>query len=244
MQLKLTRSQREGGVVSKSVIFCLDARIQLAPEEQTNVNRYKLGSQVIYNSEASKRHLDAQRAALGTGTAGGIAKSFVSLAMAALNLNITINGLQRGQHIECKSLDELLGAEEALMEACQNLRAYLDTAASFDGREVLVEFTGKEPAIVSTAPPPMLLAPASSPASVPPPVSDLPMTDVSALAPDLRAGSMAALMPGASDYPPSNPFDDTLAQARRFWQLATQSQKVLVVVGGIVVLILLLRSCS
>ena len=33
------------------------------------------------------------------GTAGGIARSFLSLAMAALNLNITISGLQRGQHI-------------------------------------------------------------------------------------------------------------------------------------------------
>jgi len=222
------------------VIFCLDARIQLTPEEQANVNRYKLGSQVIYNSEASKRHLAKSETAQSTGTAGGIAKSFVSLAMAALNLNITINGLQRGQHIECKSLDELLGAEEALMEACKNLRAYLDTAASFDGREVLVDFSGKEPAVVSTAPPPMLAAPSPQTAS-PPPVYEA--------APEAPGAvpSLAPVPPYQSppDYSPSsNPFDDILAQARRFWSSATQNQKILVIVGGIVVLILLLRSCS
>jgi len=240
VQLKLTRSQREGGVVSKSVIFSLDARIQLTPEEQANVNRYKLGSQVIYNSEASKRHLAKSEAAQSAGTAGGIAKSFVSLAMAALNLNITINGLQRGQHIECKSLDELLGAEEALMEACQNLRAYLDTAASFDGREVLVDFSGKEPAVVSTAPPPMLVAP--SPMTTPPP----PVYEAAPEAPEAAPGA-AATPPYQSppDYSSgSNPSDDILAQARRFWSSATQNQKILIIVGEVVVFVLLLRSCS
>ena len=165
MQLKLVRSQRESGVISKSVIFCLDARVQLTAEEQASINKYKLGGQVIYNSEASKRHLDAHQGALASGTAGGIAKSFVSLAMAALNLNITINGLQNGQHIECKSLDELLAAEAALMEACTNLRAFLDTAATFDGREVLIDFNGKEPALVSAAPPPMLVVPGQAAAA-------------------------------------------------------------------------------
>ncbi len=151
MQLKLVRSQREGGVISKSLIFCLDARVQLTADEQASVNRYKLGGQVIYNSEASKRHLDAHQGALATGTAGGIARGFVSLAMAALNLNMTINGLQQGQHIECKSLDEVLAAEDALMTACRNLKAYLDTAVTFDGREVLFDFDGEEPSAVSGA---------------------------------------------------------------------------------------------
>lgn len=241
MQLKLTRSQREGGVVSKSVIFCLDARVQLTAEEQANVSRYKLGSQVIYNSEASKRHLAKSEALQSTGTAGGLAKSFVSLAMAALNLNITINGLQRGQHIECKSLDELLSAEEALMEACQNLRAYLDTAASFDGREVLVDFSGKEPAVVSTAPPPMLAAP--SPQTAPPPsVYEAPAPE----APGTAPGAASALpYQSPPNYASStNPFDDLLAQARRFWSSATHNQRVLIVVAGGVMFVLLLRSCS
>lgn len=244
MQLKLTRSQREGGVVSRSVIFCLDARVQLTTDEQANITRYKLGSQVIYNSEASKRHLAKQEALLNSGSAGGIAKSFVSLAMAALNLNITINGLQRGQHIECKSLDELLGAEEALMEACKTLRSYLDTAATFDGREVLVDFSGAEPAVVSSAPPPMLVAPSAQIASPQPSTPKTPLLDVP-VPPALPAPDTSSPYqdtPNASSG--GNPFDDILAQAQRFWSSATQNQKILVVIGGIVVLILLLRSCA
>jgi hypothetical protein len=34
----------------------------------------------------------------------------------------------------------LLGAEGAIMDACKNLKAYLDTAQTFDGREEVLEF--------------------------------------------------------------------------------------------------------
>jgi hypothetical protein len=137
MQLKLTRSQRTGGVISKSMIFCLDARAQLTSEEQENVTKYKLGSQVIYNSEAAQKHVDAGHAAAA---GGGYLKAIGSYALARLKLHVTINSLQQGQHIECKELDELLGAEAALMTACENLKGYLDTAKSFDGREVVIDF--------------------------------------------------------------------------------------------------------
>lgn len=60
--------------------------------------------------------------------------------MMALSLRITVDGLMNGQHIECKDLDELLGAEAAILNACKSLRAYLDTAQTFDGREEVLEF--------------------------------------------------------------------------------------------------------
>jgi len=60
--------------------------------------------------------------------------------MMALSLRITIDGLRNGQHIECKELDELLGAEAAILNACKNLKAYLETVQTFDGREEVVEF--------------------------------------------------------------------------------------------------------
>jgi hypothetical protein len=60
--------------------------------------------------------------------------------MMALSLRVTIDGLLQGQHVECKDLDELLGAEAAIREACSNLKAYLETALTFDGREEVVEF--------------------------------------------------------------------------------------------------------
>lgn len=73
------------------------------------------------------------------------------MAMAALKLNITIGSLQKGQHVECKSLDELLAAEDAILTACKNLKAFLETAATFDGREVLIDFDTAEPVIIAEA---------------------------------------------------------------------------------------------
>lgn len=106
MQLKLQRSQRSSGVFSKSVVFCLDVRAELTPEETQNVQKYKLGSMAIYNSEASKRHLAVGKEAIAS---GGLGQAFLKLAMAKLSLNITIDSLCGGHHIECKDLDELLG---------------------------------------------------------------------------------------------------------------------------------------
>ena len=140
MQLKLKRSQRSGGMLGGKVIFILDAKMDLTQEEDHNVKKYKLGSEVIYNSEASKKHLQSGAAALASGSVGGLLKSGVSIAMARLNLNITIDSLAKGQHVECKDLDELMGAEEAIRQACENVQGYLHLAATFDGREEVIEY--------------------------------------------------------------------------------------------------------
>jgi hypothetical protein len=164
MQLKIKRSQRDGGLVSKNVVFCLDARVEFTPEELRSLTRYKLHKQVIYNSEASQKHLAKAGMSMATGNALGSVKALGSLAFAAMNLNISISSLQKGQHIECKSMDELLQAEDAILTACQNLKAYLETAATFDGREILVDFSHQEPAVVAQAvtPEPKLIAPPRS----------------------------------------------------------------------------------
>lgn len=170
MQLKLTRSQRDGGMVSTKMLFCLDARVAFTEQERACITRYKLGSQVIYNSEASKRLLDKAGAQSDGSMVGGM-KSLATLALAAMKLNISIASLERGQHIECKDLAELRAAEDAIVEACQNLREYLDTAATFDGREILLEFNAGQTQVVaqSTTPAPMLVKapPQGTPASEP-----------------------------------------------------------------------------
>lgn len=198
MQLKIKRSQREGGVLAKTAIFIIDARVQFTAQERANITRYKLGNQVIYNSEASKRALDKGDAHLSRGSIGGNLKSLAYSALAAMNLNITIASLEGGQHVECKSLDELLGAEDAIMEACRNLKGYLDTASTFDGREVLVDFADGEPAVVATAvtPQPMLVqeptrtmiaAPAALEAAPAPPLVSRNVAEPTPLD-DMRAG--------------------------------------------------------
>ena len=153
MHLKLKRSQRSGGIMGGKVIFGLDARAELTPDEQGLVKKYALGKLIVYDSEARKKHqaaayghfddamhtpgLDASSAARSLWkNARGIA----SAALEALSLRVTVDSLTSGQHIECKDLDELLGAEQAILNACKNLKAYLETALTFDGREEVFEF--------------------------------------------------------------------------------------------------------
>jgi hypothetical protein len=153
MKLLLRRTQRAGGMLGGKVLFALDARAELTPEEKSLVQKYTLGKMVVYDSETRKKHAaaaadhfdDAANTAGYTLASAGAglwrnARGLARVAMAALSLRVTIDGLTSGQHIECKDLDELLGAEGAMREACQNVKAYLGTALTFDGREEVVEF--------------------------------------------------------------------------------------------------------
>ena len=149
MLLKLRRSQRMGGIIKDKVVFELDARSELTPEETELVNRYGLGATVIYDSE-TRRKLSASSSAHGAvaGASGADAATRVhsgiaaiaTAAMAIFTLRITVASLTRGQHIDCKTLEEVMGAEEALREACAVLRGYLNTASLFNGAEVLMEY--------------------------------------------------------------------------------------------------------
>jgi hypothetical protein len=107
----------------------------------------------VYDSEARRKHTEAayghfdsavNTPGLGLSSAGrsmwsnvrGVARA----AMIALSLRVTISSLISGVHIECKDLDELLGAEEAIVEACKTIKTYLEVAVTFDGREEVIEF--------------------------------------------------------------------------------------------------------
>ena len=136
MQLVLRRSQKTAGLMTKSVLFCMDARVDLSPEERSSVDKYKLGSQVLYNSTAAEAAL-AKAAAHHAG--GSFVKSAVNIAMSRLSLSVTVDSLTKGHHIECKDLDELLGAEAAIKSACDNIRTYIDLASTFDGREIVLD---------------------------------------------------------------------------------------------------------
>jgi hypothetical protein len=151
MQLKVKRSQRSGGMMGNKMVFALDARAELTPDEKTLVQKYGLGRAVVYDSEARKKHAESAVGHFDEATAnakyGGLGRSIwknargiASAAMMALSLRVTVDALVAGQHIECKDLDELLGAEAAMLDACKSLKAYLETALTFDGREEVVEF--------------------------------------------------------------------------------------------------------
>lgn len=147
MQLKLKRTQRAGGMLGGKVLFALDARADLAPGEKALVQKYGLGKTVVYDSEARKKHAEAGYGHFDEAAQSSVGRSLwknarglASAAMISLALRVTVDGLMNGQHIECKDLDELLGAESAILDACKNLKGYLETALTFDGREEVVEF--------------------------------------------------------------------------------------------------------
>ncbi len=147
MQLKLKRSQRAGGMMGGKVLFALDARADLSAEEKNLVQKYKLGSLIVYDSVARQKHAAAGYGHFDEAAHSSVGRSLwknarglASAAMMALSLRITVDGLVSGQHIECKELDELLGAEAAILDACKALKGYLETALTFDGREEVVEF--------------------------------------------------------------------------------------------------------
>ena len=139
MQLSIRRSQRDGGMFGSKVVFALDARLHPTAEEQALIKRYKLGKEIVYASEEAQRHGAATVAAANRGTLGGLAKAALSAGMANLALRCTIDSLTMGQRIECQNLPELIGAEEAIVQACNNAKAFLEAATTFDGRELVMD---------------------------------------------------------------------------------------------------------
>lgn len=151
MQLKIKRSQRDGGVLGNTTVFCIEARVELTRRERDAVKRYKLHNQVVYNSKETEKHIERAQANLDGKSAGGLVKGLAFAALSRMSLSITVASLEKGQKIECKDLDEVLGAEEAIIEACRSMKTYLDTAATFNGMEAVVDFAGEKPLIVAEA---------------------------------------------------------------------------------------------
>ncbi len=148
MHLRIKRSQRTAGIVSSKPVFVLDARVDVTAADRQLIGKYKLGESVVCDSkervartETAYGNFDnatqtwsAERSSLHN------ARGIANAAMGALALRVTVDKLISGVHIECKDLNELVAAENAIIEACEKLRLYMDTAVSFDGREAVLEF--------------------------------------------------------------------------------------------------------
>ena len=158
--------------MGNTVFFCLDVRADYSPEEQGNVRKYALGSQVIYNSKSARKHLERAGSHLDRvasdslrDKAAGLARGSLSLVMARMSLNISIASLGRGHHIECKDLEELLEAEDTVRTACKGVTRYLEVAGTFDGSEVVIDYENGEERVHITQDAIPLLEYASSPAA-------------------------------------------------------------------------------
>ncbi len=137
MQLKLQRSQRTTGFRGIPV-FQLHAIVDTTPDEVSMIQKYGLGNYIVYASEQWQNNTAIAQAG-GPGTSVGFLRGLAAAAAAGLSLKITVADLVNGKRVECKSLDELLGAEDAVITGCQTLKTYLETVATFDGREILID---------------------------------------------------------------------------------------------------------
>ncbi|MCI0558571.1 MAG: hypothetical protein MN733_08755 [Nitrososphaera sp.] len=126
MKLLIRRSQKKG--IVGSITFILDSRAELTPEEKENVKKYKMGKEILYYKEK----VDLSKS--DPETWSGIARG---LAARALNIKITVDDVVNGKSIECKDILEMRAAEEQLKEACGLFKTMLESAAHFEGEQVI-----------------------------------------------------------------------------------------------------------
>jgi hypothetical protein len=159
MQLRIQRSQRVGGITGGTVFFCLDVRAAYTAEEQANINKYRMGGEIVYASPTAQQHAANVNAHLDTGGWKGLAKGAFSAALAAAALRVSVGSLGSGHHIECKNMEELLDAEDTLRAACKNLTRWLEIADTFNGSELVISYdNGQEEVHVTTQAPPLIEA--------------------------------------------------------------------------------------
>lgn len=122
MKLLLRRDQRSG--LLGKVVFSLDVRADILPEERENIRRYKLGDTELYASHDIVG---------GSGLLGVASR----LAWKAVTIRVSVDDLTNGKKVEAKDIVEMLSIEEQIREAAATFKAVLDAASHFGGEEVI-----------------------------------------------------------------------------------------------------------
>ena len=128
MKLRLNKSQRETGMMSKKVMFSLGAQVDLTAQEQDYVKKYKLAKEIVYSKERVNPELHDYKSGKGI---------MRNLSAMALNLKISVSDLTGGRTIECKDINEMMDTEKTIKNACQGLRNMLDACSGFEGEEII-----------------------------------------------------------------------------------------------------------
>jgi hypothetical protein len=106
------------------VVFTLEVRANVTDEERGNINKYRLGDTMLYQSHEITG---------GSGLLGMASR----LAYKAITINVSVNDLANGKKIEVKDIVEMLAVEEQIKEAAQTFIAVLSAAAQFGGDEII-----------------------------------------------------------------------------------------------------------
>ena len=124
MKLLLRRDQKTG-LVGKTITFTLDCRAELSSEEADSIKKYKMGKTMLYS--------ESPLVDRGSGVLGAVSR----VAHRARTVELTVNDLVDGKHLECKDVMEMMAIEAEIKEASHNLKAILETAAQFGGEEII-----------------------------------------------------------------------------------------------------------
>ena len=133
MQLLIKRSQQQAGLISKKISFAMTIRAQYTEAERALINKYSLGGSIIYDSAQTQGYIDR------AGASQSALKTVGFLALSKMGLSVSIASLQKGHQINCPDLSEMLDCENAIVEACKNVKVFLEAAETFDGREIVVD---------------------------------------------------------------------------------------------------------
>jgi hypothetical protein len=140
-------------------IFILDARLGVNWKQFSDVRKYRLAKQIVYDSarrqkrnELARTHLllaaqqespkgaTVQQQVMGfLRTIYFLIRALFSWLLSFFFIRIRLGKLIRGAHIESKSLVRILETKEAIETAARDLKLYLMAAEKFDGREELFE---------------------------------------------------------------------------------------------------------
>jgi hypothetical protein len=123
MKLLIRRNQRSG-LIGK-MIFTLEVRADLSPEERGAIDKYKLGDSVLYEKNTM---VDPGSGLLGLAS---------RVAFKAMNMSVSVKDLTNGKKLECKDIVEMLAVEDQIKEAGKTFNAVLNAALHFGGEEVV-----------------------------------------------------------------------------------------------------------
>lgn len=115
------------------ISFTMTIRAQYTDHERALINKHSLGGSIIYDSAATQGYLDR------AGASQSALKTVGFLALSKMGLSVSIASLQKGHQIQCADLPELLECENAIVDACKNVKNFLQAAETFDGREIVVD---------------------------------------------------------------------------------------------------------
>ena len=130
MKLKLRRSQQSG--LTGTVKFSLHAIVDLNTDEETALKKYKFGKSIVYESPKGAAATEMFRA-----TGGSFKSSIATIAAKAMNQLLSVNDLVHGKEITCKDINEMIAAEEQVIDGCNGLARILYVCQNFEGEEII-----------------------------------------------------------------------------------------------------------